>query len=123
MHLQSYNCALCEDVVEETVEHLFLHCDFARACWQLIVLTVPQSLGPFQILESFKAQLNVPFFMEVIIIMCWSIWAVRNNLIFRGQEATSQGCKHVFRNVFGLVILCAKKKYFPRISSWLDQIV
>jgi hypothetical protein len=80
MHLQLYNCALYEDAVEETVEHLFLLCDFARACWQLIVLTVPQSFGPFQILESFNAQLNVPFFMVVIIIMCWSIWAVRNNL-------------------------------------------
>ena len=59
----------------------------------------------------------------IIIIMCWSIWTVRNGLIFRGEEATVQKCRTVFRNVFGLVILCAKKRYLPHIEAWLDQFV
>lgn len=29
MALDSYNCVLCNDNIEETVEHLFLHCNFA----------------------------------------------------------------------------------------------
>jgi hypothetical protein len=32
MVLQSYNCVLCSQGCEEVVEHLFLHCDFARSC-------------------------------------------------------------------------------------------
>lgn len=73
MFLQSYDCVLCDSSVEETVDHFFLHYDLARECWNLLGLTVPQSQGPFQILENFKAQLNIPFFMEIIIIMSWSI--------------------------------------------------
>jgi hypothetical protein len=73
-----------------------------------------ESQGPFQILEAFRAQFSVPFFMEIIIIMCWSIWTVRNNLIFRGEEATTQKCKYVFRNVFGLVI---NSSHEEKISS------
>jgi hypothetical protein len=80
-------------------------------------MTVPQSQDPFQILEAVRAQLNVPFLMEIIIIMYWSIWTVRNNRIFRGDEASTQQCKHIFKNVFGLVILRAKKKYLPQINS------
>jgi hypothetical protein len=122
MFLPSYNCVLCEEAMEEIVDHLFLHCELAKECWSLVGLVVPQSRDPFQILEEFRTRLNVPFFMEVIIIMCWSIWIVRNNLIFRGQEASSQQCKQIFRQVFGLVILRAKK-YLPHISSWLEQLV
>lgn len=97
MFLPSYNCVLCEEAIEETVDHLFLHCELAKECWSLVGMVVPQSQNPFQIIEEFRLRLNVPFFMEVIIIMCWSIWTVRNNLIFRGQEASSQQCKQIFR--------------------------
>lgn len=63
MHLESFDCVLCDSPAEEEVDHLFLHCDFAKDCWNLVGLTVPQDQGPFQILESFKDQLNVPFFL------------------------------------------------------------
>jgi hypothetical protein len=36
MHLQSINCALCNSSVEETVDHLFLHRNLARECWNLV---------------------------------------------------------------------------------------
>jgi hypothetical protein len=32
MQLQSYNCELCNQGVEETLEHLFLQCPFAQDC-------------------------------------------------------------------------------------------
>jgi len=55
MHLESFDCVLCDSSVEEEVDHLFLRCDFAKACWNLVGLTIPQGQGPFQILESFRA--------------------------------------------------------------------
>lgn len=70
MQLESYECVLCATPTEEEVCHLFLHCDFARECWDLLGLSVPQNQGPFQVIEFFREQLNVPFFMELIIIMC-----------------------------------------------------
>jgi hypothetical protein len=121
MFLQSYNCVLCNLSVEESVEHLFLHCEFAKTCWNLLGLVVPSSLDPFQNMEHFKAQLKVSFFMEIIILLCWSIWSVTNNYIFRAEEPSRDQCKFIFKNVFRLVILRAKKKYLPNIETWLER--
>jgi hypothetical protein len=48
---------------------------------------------------------------------------VRNNLIFNGIAATKENCKQVFKQIFGMVIHRAKKKYFPAIVEWLELIV
>ncbi|KAF8688188.1 hypothetical protein HU200_042423 [Digitaria exilis] len=42
------------------MEHLFLRCPFALQCWALFNLQV----------ESLKLELRIPFFMDVIILIC-----------------------------------------------------
>jgi hypothetical protein len=34
------------------------------------------------VMHSFKTQLQVSFFMDIIILMSWCIWMVCNDLIF-----------------------------------------
>jgi hypothetical protein len=80
--LQDYNCILFNGTTEETLFHLFLDCPFST-CWAWLQIQIDSSLEPFQIIESFRDQLQVPFFMEVIILMCWTIWRARNGMIFR----------------------------------------
>jgi hypothetical protein len=70
--LPSYDCILCTFEHEETVEHLFSHYPFAHACWSIFNLQIIQA-DPFQILTSMRAQLNVSFFMDIIIILSWTI--------------------------------------------------
>lgn len=41
MVLDSYECELCNSRQEETLEHLFLRCPYAIACWNLINLCQP----------------------------------------------------------------------------------
>jgi hypothetical protein len=36
MHLNSYNCVLSIALVEESYQHLFQDCHFARMCWDII---------------------------------------------------------------------------------------
>ena len=69
MFLPSYNCVLCSAITEETLVHLFHHCPFAKSCWQSLHLQAPADLHPYKTLRSFKGQLQVPFFMEIIILM------------------------------------------------------
>jgi hypothetical protein len=84
---------VCFVQLEGTLEHLFLNCPFAISCWNLLNLTVPSG-EPFDILLSFKVQLNLEFFMAIIIIMAWSIWMARNDFIFRGTYTTeNSSCK------------------------------
>lgn len=77
MLLPSFNYVFCSENSEETREHLFLYSSFAKYCWSKVGILIDDSVGHIQNFENFRAQLNVPFFMEVIVIMSWSIWTIR----------------------------------------------
>lgn len=70
MPLEDYNCVLCHSTVEETLMHLFLASPFSNACWATLGLVVQDPNDPFGTLVSFKNQLQLPFFMEIIVTMC-----------------------------------------------------
>jgi hypothetical protein len=58
--------------------------------------------------------------MEIIILLSWSIWTSRNNLIFKNEAFSVDGAKGFFKE-FGMVIHRAKPKYFPGIVQWLES--
>jgi hypothetical protein len=91
-------------------------CQFARQCWAIVNVEVDLDVDPFQILQSFKAQLGVPFFMEVIILLSWTIWKSRNDLIFRQIQPSLTLAKENFREEFRLLLLRAKHAYSPFIE-------
>jgi hypothetical protein len=77
---------------------------------------------PFQIIQSFKSHLNVAFFMDVLIIMSWTIWMARNDLIFKGINPTLHAAQERFKE-FALVILRAKESNKPHMHLWLQSIM
>jgi hypothetical protein len=58
-----------------------------QECWSLFHLVVSQG-DPFQVLSNFRDQLNVYFFMDIIILMSWCIRMARNDLIFRDTDVS-----------------------------------
>lgn len=62
MNLESYECVLCNQHAEESIEHLFIACPFAQQAWQSINLQVNADLQPIQNLELLKNQINQSFF-------------------------------------------------------------
>ncbi|OQU84613.1 hypothetical protein SORBI_3004G087750 [Sorghum bicolor] len=123
MPIPSTNCVLCSLQFEETVDHLFMECSFARNCWSLLGLVIISEPDILRRLQSLKTQLNVSFFMEVIILLCRSIWISRNDVIFRGISVNCFSCIKIFRYHVKQLLWKVKKKYFPRIESWLEQLV
>jgi hypothetical protein len=123
MVLPSYNCVACLDGVEETAVHLFLECSFARSCWSLLGVTIISSPDTFQRLGSIREQLNVPFDLEIIILMSWCIWLIRNDEIFRNFPVDCLRCLQLFKSFFSQLLWKAKKKYFPQIEQWLELVV
>ena len=122
MHLLSYNCACCTLDVEETLSHLFLTCHFAQVCWiKLNVIFV--ETDPFLAFEEIKTQLHVPFYMDIIILFCWSIWMQRNDFIFKGIPPSPDRCLHNFGKEFALVILRAKTRWKVLMSEWIETLV
>lgn len=118
MALEDYNCVLCNHQIEETMEHPFLFCPFTEACWASLGLIIPQIDDIFAILDHVKTMLHLPFFMEIIVTVAWSIWEVRNDAIFRILHLR---CK-VARG-FAWVILQARASYHPFIFQWLEVYV
>lgn len=101
MFLEDYNCVFCVSMpTEESVTHLFLECPFAQACWGTLGLVVPMMTPPFDIVVMFRDQLQCSFALEILITMSWSIWSVRNDLIFRGIQPSVQRCKSIFKREF-----------------------
>lgn len=48
-------------------------------------------------MESIKEQINQPFFMEIMITMCWAIWIMWNDIIFKNISHLVQTWKFVFQ--------------------------
>jgi hypothetical protein len=120
MTLESYTCENCI-WKEETLYHLFLRYNFAKACWNSISLMPPRIANPEEATTNLKQQLNVPFSMEIIILMTWSIWKCRNAWLFQNKDPTVQQCKHEFTKELLLVTHKALGRFDSAIPAWLQQ--
>ena len=121
MALECYSCVLC--LLDETLMHLFFHCPFALACWNTLWLAHLVESELLQTLAVFRDHLQRPFFMEIIISMCWAIWSSRNDNIFRSIQHSLASCKFIFRKGLALVKLRAKGNYQPMLDQWLNSFV
>ena len=104
MKLEDYTCVLCTSQTEESLFHLPIDCPFASTCWNQLGLQIKPQMNLFQNLEIFRRQHHVPFYTEIIILMCWTIWQTRNGLIL----ATSS---HQFKMPKGLSSLTLRYFY------------
>jgi hypothetical protein len=99
MVFPSYSCVLCSLQLEETLEHLFLECPFDQTSWGILNVIIPQG-SHFEVLESFRLQLNVNFFMDIIIMMSWCTWMGRNDFIFKNKQPDLSSVKERFKKEF-----------------------
>ena len=123
MNLQNFNCVLCVGTTEESLLHLFLGCPFAFQCWNRMGIQVDPAVGPFQNLQNLKNQLQVPFFMEIIILMCWTIWNARNDWIFRQVSPNLQLFKSCFREELHLLSLRMKRRNLTQFNQWISNLL
>jgi hypothetical protein len=122
MILDTYSCELCLRPWRESVTHLFFRCPFAKGCWNAIGVTFISTRPLFQILKQIKSKLGVTFFMEVIILLCLSIWHTRNYWMFEGVQPWIQDCKRHFITEFSLVLHRAKYRHLQHMMMWLEAL-
>lgn len=112
MPLPSYTCVMCSLNHEVTLEHLFLLCPLANTGWLALNVTCPTSWSKiFELFESFKQQLKVPFSMEVVILFCW-----RHSTLSNGGKTNFQA-----RIRYGYPP--GETTLFPHIVTWIDSVV
>lgn len=122
MALDSCACELCILQRLETVTHLFLRCNFAKACWASIGVSVITSRPLVHIINLIRSKLAVPFFMEITILMSWCIWTTRNDRLFNNEDSSVDSCRRKFIYEFSLVMLRAKPSSVPAMSAWIDSL-
>jgi hypothetical protein len=120
MKLDSYSCENCLWQREEILYHLFLICNFAKACWNSIGITPPRISNPEEASANFNHQLNVPFYMEIIILMTWSIWKSRNEWLFSNKDPSVHRCTQEFSKELRLIIHRARGNFDTSIPNWLS---
>jgi hypothetical protein len=85
-------CCFCD--LDETVEHLFISCPFARIVWRMVYFTYNIS-RPTNITNMFSNWLNGVDKTDKARIcigvsaLCWSIWTCRNNFVFNKHVGTN----------------------------------
>ena len=103
------------------MEHLFLLCPLAAQFWVLLGLTIPAFNNPADVVASFRRQLNVTFFMEIIILGCWGIWMTHNDFIFRQIDPSVQNCRAHFKKELALAVHRAKNSIVDILKEWIDN--
>jgi hypothetical protein len=87
------HCVLCDGQVEEDILHLFFTCPFASSCWQKIgVLWDPANDIHDKVINTMN-QLQLPFFIEIVIVVAWKFGIFAMGLSSTGRE---------LRYIFGL---------------------
>jgi hypothetical protein len=71
MHLDDYQCVLCQLSTEETVMHLLFYCPFAKSCWNLLSFNFTDDLSIQQIFQAWKALMQTEFSLDIFILFCW----------------------------------------------------
>lgn len=81
----SLSCASCHK--EETIQHLFFDCRFARSVWSVFLMATginqPQNVDHMfgDWLQGFNSVLK-PLLLLGAAVLCWALWICRNDLVF-----------------------------------------
>ena len=119
-NLQSYLCATLQCPQEETLIHLFWTCPFAAQCWDYVCPQRTRNLSVHEAFYDIKIKLQVPFYMDIMILAAWSIWIVRNNKIFNNQMPSFASWKSICLQELRLVSYRMRKKYTHQFKVWLE---
>lgn len=81
-------CPVCH-LAAETIMHCLVTCEFFQKCWRAARLpSSSQDASSFgNYILQLKQHLGEEDFSQVILI-CWIIWFMRNELIWKGKKST-----------------------------------
>jgi hypothetical protein len=93
---------------------------FCESLLELNWHTPPRISNPEEASANLKHQLNVPFSMEIIILMTWSIWKSRNEWLFSNKDPSVHHYTQEFCKELRLIMHRARGNFDISIPNWLS---
>jgi len=87
----------------------------------MLQVTPVDSDSFFGTIENIKAQISSPMFMSLIILLYWTIWTARNELIFQGIQPSLGQCRATFKKELALLMHRVKAKHKPQSEEWISS--
>ena len=105
----------------ESVEHLFLHCSFARDLWSMVLgLFGVTWVMPHTVLgllwcwhDSFGHHRNGYIWSIIPHCLLWCLWRERNSRCFEDIESSFPDLKLLFFRTFKGLVVCFAKSIIP----------
>jgi hypothetical protein len=117
-----YNCLMCINPPEETIEHLLFYCPFSTLCWEKIGMSWHSNSERRTLIQKGKDQWQKPMYMEIMLISAWNIWKERNNLLFKGINPSIESWKQRVKTDLLLLIHRTKEKLHSFILDFAEKI-
>jgi len=113
-------CVMCDAREEETLDHLFFECQFAKECWATIQIDWDVSLSLLDRYTQAREAHTIPFFTEATLIAAWELWKVRNDKVFQRRDPTPSLWLSNFINQCNLQSIRFKDDLRSSFCVWLD---
>lgn len=112
---------LCQQLSEETVMHLLFYGPFSKDCWGLLHFQFADHLTIPEIFQQWKILYNVSFALDIFILICWAIWVMRNDVIFRNKNPSVADCKRTISVELHLLLHRTKPRIIPLVEAWINS--
>lgn len=119
---EGYSCVLCQNDIEETIDHLFFFCPASTARWFALGIIWDSNADIHERLHTARQEFLQPFFMEIVMIAAWGIWNERNAFIFNKKVPNFSLWKAAFKKVILDHFCRIKPALHESIRQWLDAV-
>jgi len=116
------HCVLCTEGIEESIEHLFFSCEFARKVWDKLGISWTAEIDIHYKIIHTRRQNGIPFFMEIFLIAAWELWKIRNRQVFDGVHAAFSRWLRNFKDEAALQSHRLKDDDRRLVCLWLDAL-
>jgi hypothetical protein len=109
---EGYNCVLCQNSMEETIEHLFFDCPTTTSRWFVLGIIWEENVNIHEKIYIAKYGFMHPFFKEIFMIGAW--------VNERAPNLTSW--KSAFKEELVAHLIRIKQSLHQSIRLWLDDL-
>ena len=111
-------CVFCSHI--ETVNHLFLECQFVKQIWFWMGQCQSHFLDWHNMNDIRKFALSLPTdqrtaFLTVFCAICWTVWKHRNEISFQNMQPKS--ARNVILLIMSLVLYWTSEQYTQEIQE------